>query len=123
MRLATTLLLVTLTALHFASARKSQGRLKQHRSLSQSKSSRRDHQPRALLDVCASVDADLLSGQSILGIPLDGLLDTDICLCLSTLPLYLETNVKVSTLIDLLGLAEVSAFLNALVSVRQFCSP
>jgi hypothetical protein len=122
MRLATTLLLVTLTALHFASARKSQGRLKQHRSLnpnpvSQSKSSRHYHQPRALLDVCASIDADLLSGQSILGIPLDGLLDTDICLCLSALPLYLETNVKVSTLIDLLGLTDVSAFFKVLVSV------
>jgi hypothetical protein len=85
--------------------------------VAQAKSSRNDHQPRALLDVCAYIDADLLSQQSILDIPLSALLDVDICLCLSALPLYLETNVKVSTLIDLLGLTDVSALLQAVVSL------
>jgi hypothetical protein len=121
MRPAPTLLLVALSALHFAAALKARGNSKQHHKMNmnrvaQAKSSRADHQPRALLDVCAYIDADLLSQQSILDIPLSALLDADICLCLSALPLYLETNVKISTLIDLLGLTDVSALLQAVVS-------
>jgi hypothetical protein len=104
MHLATTLLLSTLPALHFASA---------HNPTTGSL----HHRPRALLDVCAYLDVDLLPDASILGLSIGGLVHIDVCLCLSALPLYLSTttNIELVALIDVLGIDRVTALLKSLV--------
>ena len=65
---------------------------------------RQHHEPRALLDTCAFLDANVL-----------GLLDLKVCLCLSALPLALESNVELSGLVNLLGLQNASNLLASLV--------
>jgi hypothetical protein len=41
---------------------------------------------------------------------------TDLCLCLSALPLFLETNLVAVAAVDVLGLGPVTAVVEALVS-------
>lgn len=77
----------------------------------------RQHQERrALLDVCAYIGVDLGLGLDLLGIPLGELLDLNICLCLSALPLTLDANAQVKVLGDKYGLDLVNAVLRILVS-------
>ncbi|KII84764.1 hypothetical protein PLICRDRAFT_45568 [Plicaturopsis crispa FD-325 SS-3] len=64
---------------------------------------------RALLDVCANVDVDL----NVLGIVFGKI---DVCLCLSAIPTFLETNVVAIAAVDLLGIADVTAALTALIN-------
>lgn len=71
---------------------------------------RQHHEARELLDVCANIDADVLPP----------LLKLDICLCLSALPLALETNIQLSSLVKLLGLDVVTKLLTDLVRRRPF---
>ena len=81
---------------------------------------RQHHEPRALLDVCAYIGADADLNIGLLGIPLSSILDLDICLCLSALPLALETNVKLKSLTTLFGSALVEAVLKLLVCVTDY---
>lgn len=77
--------------------------------------SRQHHEPRQLLDVCAKIDTpDILSGE-LLGIPLDDILDLDLCLCLSAFPLVLELDVDLKVLSDKYGASLVEAVLELLV--------
>ena len=113
MRLATTLLLSSLSASHLAVAFNSHSTRNRHgfRSISL----RQHHEPRAIFDICAYLDVDLLGEQSILGLSLGEVGHIDLCLCLSALPVYLATNVKVLAIIDILGLDVVSSLIEALV--------
>jgi hypothetical protein len=63
-------------------------------------SSRQHVSPRALVDVCASLDIKALAS---IGSLASSLLGVDICLCLSAFPLKLSTNVGSRALLDLLG--------------------
>lgn len=56
-------------------------------------SSRQYHAPRQLLNVCAVVDLSVL----------ENLLDLDLCLCLSALPVQIQANAGLSLLSGLLG--------------------
>ena len=78
---------------------------------------RQHHKSRALLDVCAYIDADTLAQTNTIGIPADILVDLDFCLCLSALPLALKTNANLKVLTDLLGNTVVDAFLSAIASI------
>jgi len=73
-------------------------------------SSRQFRYPRALADVCANVDVSLI---------LDGALKLgssgNICLCLSALPLNLDSNTNLQLLANLIGAGNVQAKLEALV--------
>ena len=80
-------------------------------------SSRQHHEPRALLDVCAYLGAKADLDIGLLGIPLTEFLDLDLCLCLSALPLALETNLKLKNLTALFGSALVEAVLKLLVRI------
>lgn len=80
----------------------------------------RQHQERrALLDVCAYIGVDLGLGLDLLGIPLGELLDLQICLCLSALPLTVDANAQVKVLGDKYGMDLVNAVLRILV--RSIC--
>lgn len=79
--------------------------------------SRQYHAPRALLDVCVYLDVDVLAGLNLLGIPLDAALGTDICLCLSALPVLLKTNIHLGALVSAFGTDIVTTELNAIVSL------
>ncbi|KAH8103380.1 hypothetical protein BXZ70DRAFT_1005804 [Cristinia sonorae] len=68
--------------------------------------SRQFHQKRELLDVCAFIDANVL-----------GLLDLKVCLCLSALPLALESNIQLKGLVNLLGTAAVTEILTELLNL------
>ncbi|ETW75157.1 hypothetical protein HETIRDRAFT_56778, partial [Heterobasidion irregulare TC 32-1] len=84
---------------------------------------RQHHKSRALLDVCAYIDADTLAQTNIIGIPADILADLDLCLCLSALPLALKTNANLKVLTDLLGNTVVDAFLSAIATPSsQHCT-
>ncbi|THH16066.1 hypothetical protein EW146_g4521 [Bondarzewia mesenterica] len=77
---------------------------------------RQHYEPRALLDVCAYIDADTLAHAGLVGIPANVLANLDLCLCLSALPLFLQTNANVKALVDILGNTAVDALLTALVN-------
>lgn len=83
------------------------------------KTLRQYHIPRALLDTCLYIDADVVAASGLANIPLDLLSDLDVCLCLSALPLALESNTKLNLLTTLLGKDAVSALLTQLV--RYIC--
>lgn len=68
----------------------------------------RQHQQRALLDICANVDAEL----KLLGIVFGKI---DLCLCVSTIPHLLETNLILKAAVLLLGKNAVTAAVTALV--------
>ncbi|TFY64336.1 hypothetical protein EVG20_g5973 [Dentipellis fragilis] len=68
---------------------------------------------RALVDVCASVDADLKV--DLLGIVIV-VGHLDVCLCLSALPLFIETNVVAVAAVALVGEGVVSAAITALIN-------
>ncbi|OSX62115.1 hypothetical protein POSPLADRAFT_1143561 [Postia placenta MAD-698-R-SB12] len=75
------------------------------------------HAPRALLDVCAYIDLDVLEDLGIdLGIPLGAILDLDVCLCLSLFPLVLETDVQLAALIPLLGINKLTEILTLAIN-------
>ncbi|THH13232.1 hypothetical protein EW146_g6958 [Bondarzewia mesenterica] len=74
---------------------------------------RQHYEPRALLDVCAYIDADALAHAGLVGIPANVLANLDLCLCLSALPLVLQTNANVKALVDI-GNTAVDALLTAL---------
>lgn len=76
---------------------------------------RQHHAPRALLDVCAYIGADIGLGIDLLGIDLNDLLDLQICLCLSALPLTLDANAQVKVLGDKYGMDLVNVVLRLLV--------
>lgn len=77
---------------------------------------RQHHVPRALIDVCASVDLAILAN-NVLGIDVGDVFG-HVCLCLSAFPLDLEAYVGLKVIVDLLGADEVEALLKVLV-----CSP
>lgn len=79
-------------------------------------SSRQHVAPRALLDVCVYLDTRVLLGANILGVSLADILDLDACICLSALPLILETNVHLKNLIGVFGKNAISQSLNTVVS-------
>ncbi|KAK0235201.1 hypothetical protein EDD85DRAFT_69506 [Armillaria nabsnona] len=57
------------------------------------------HQPRDLLDICISLDADaLLKGGILSLLPLDVFAGLNLCLCLKDLDIFLDTNVVVDLL-------------------------
>ncbi|KAI0055962.1 hypothetical protein BV25DRAFT_1814940 [Artomyces pyxidatus] len=72
-------------------------------------------EPRALLDVCVNLDADILAKSGII-IPLDLLGALDICLCLSALPLALTTDIRLKLLALIPGNSELLAILTALIN-------
>ncbi|KAI0783349.1 hypothetical protein C8Q75DRAFT_810935 [Abortiporus biennis] len=68
---------------------------------------------RALVDICAEVDAAL--SVDVLGIAVAvGLLD--VCLCISALPLFIETNAVAIAAVNLVGVASVTAEITALIN-------
>jgi len=77
---------------------------------------------RAVLDVCANIDANL--EVDLLGISIVvGLLD--VCLCLSVLPTFITTDIIAIAAVDLVGEASVIAALTALINDapdHQSCS-
>ncbi|KIP09334.1 hypothetical protein PHLGIDRAFT_116431 [Phlebiopsis gigantea 11061_1 CR5-6] len=77
---------------------------------------RQHHAPRALLDVCAYIGADVGLGIDLLGIDLKDLLDLQICLCLSALPLTLDANAQVKVLGDKYGMDLVNVVLRLLIN-------
>ncbi len=79
--------------------------------------SRQYHVPRALLDVCVYLDTGALAHLNVLGIPIGTLLDLDVCLCASALPVLLSTNVELKVLAKLLGTTALEAELKLLVSI------
>ncbi|KAI0048159.1 hypothetical protein FA95DRAFT_1491411 [Auriscalpium vulgare] len=69
---------------------------------------------RDVLDICAAIDVEL-TVPGILGISIPvGLLD--VCLCLSALPVFLETNVVAIAAVAIAGHDEVTAILTALIN-------
>jgi hypothetical protein len=68
----------------------------------------RQHQQRALLDICANVDAEL----KLLGLVFGKI---ELCLCISAIPTLIQTNLIVKAAVLLAGEAAVTAALNALV--------
>ncbi|EKM53240.1 uncharacterized protein PHACADRAFT_259454 [Phanerochaete carnosa HHB-10118-sp] len=86
---------------------------------------RQHHERRALLDVCVYLDADIGLGGSLLGIPLSELVDLNICLCLSALPLDLSANAQLKVLGDKYGSALINAVLSLLINTgpnSQHCT-
>lgn len=81
------------------------------------------HAPRALLDVCAHIDLDVLENLhlDLFGLPWSALLDLDICLCLSLLPLVLTTDVQLEALVPLIGINNLTSILTAAVSSHGCC--
>ncbi|EMD32530.1 hypothetical protein CERSUDRAFT_87858 [Gelatoporia subvermispora B] len=68
---------------------------------------------RDLVDVCANVDAELQV--DVLGIKVDiGLIQ--VCLCLSVLPTFIETNLIAIAAVDLVGQASVLSALTGMVN-------
>ncbi|KZT02870.1 uncharacterized protein LAESUDRAFT_705569 [Laetiporus sulphureus 93-53] len=76
---------------------------------------RQHHEPRAVVDVCANIDANVLSDLNLLTVPLSALVGLDVCLCLSMLPLALTTDVQLETLVPLLGINNLTALLTAAI--------
>jgi len=76
------------------------------------------HAPRALLDVCANINLNVLENLhlDLLGLPLGALVDLDICLCLSLFPLILTTDVQLEALIPLLGIDKLTTLLTAAIN-------
>jgi len=69
---------------------------------------------RDLIDVCASLDTELVV-PNLLGIlSVVGVLD--VCLCISALPLFIKTNVVALLAVDLAGSSEVTNILTALIN-------
>lgn len=95
---------------------------------------------RELLDVCASVNVDLeapnllgnvLGTTGVIGwfnSPLNQLrvvlirIFTDVCLCLSALPLFLETNIVALLAVDLVGSQVLTDLLTKLVRRKLYCT-
>ncbi|CAL1710940.1 unnamed protein product [Somion occarium] len=73
---------------------------------------------RAILDVCAYIDTDALVGAIIPGlvIPIHELAHLKLCLCLSALPVILETDLQLQLLAGLLGKDAINAALVALIN-------
>ncbi|KDQ53840.1 hypothetical protein JAAARDRAFT_136302 [Jaapia argillacea MUCL 33604] len=69
----------------------------------------------SLLDICAYIDGDVIGSLSILGINLNALVDLQICLCLSALPLALESNIQIQSLVQTYGASVVSDILVDLI--------
>lgn len=92
---------------------------------------RRQHQqlPRLLNDICVQIEAsvvaqaigDLLAVQNLLGsglglgLDLDVFAKADICLCLSAVPLFVHTDIRIQALVDLVDEGQIEAMLTALV--------
>jgi len=74
----------------------------------------RQYQQRALLDICANVNADL----ALLGLVFGKI---DLCLCVSALPVFITTNLVAKAAVLLAGDAAVTAALTALVRLLK-CS-
>ncbi|THH28188.1 hypothetical protein EUX98_g6000 [Antrodiella citrinella] len=66
---------------------------------------RQYHERRDILDVCAFIDASVLPP----------LLEANICLCLSALPLALKADVGLAALVDVFGLEAATALLTKLI--------
>jgi len=69
----------------------------------------RQHKQRALLDVCANVDADLALLAVVFG-------KIDLCLCVSALPVFITTNLFAKAAVLVNGDAAVIAALTALIN-------
>ncbi|KAF8476343.1 hypothetical protein DFH94DRAFT_109195 [Russula ochroleuca] len=69
---------------------------------------------RDLLDVCASVDTNLVVPDILNILTAVGVID--VCLCLSALPLFLETNIVAILGIDIAGEPEVTKILTNLIN-------
>ncbi|EDR10188.1 uncharacterized protein LACBIDRAFT_318325 [Laccaria bicolor S238N-H82] len=81
---------------------------------------RQHREPRALLDLCINAEVDLLADigdllGDLLG-PLDINTNVKLCVCLKDLDLYLDTNVDIAALVDLLGKDQVAAIITALIN-------
>lgn len=72
--------------------------------------------PRAFIDVCANVNANLAVNVPIIGTVVVGHLN--LCLCVSALPVFITTNLVAIAGVTLVGVGPVNAILVALV-----CSP
>ncbi|KAI0916165.1 hypothetical protein AcW1_009987 [Taiwanofungus camphoratus] len=78
---------------------------------------RQYHSPRALVDTCAYIDANVINDLNLLGILGLGIdIDLDICICLSLLPLLLTADVQLEVLVNLLGIDKLTAFLTIAVN-------
>ncbi|KAI0270428.1 hypothetical protein BC834DRAFT_818875 [Gloeopeniophorella convolvens] len=80
---------------------------------------------RALLDICVSLDADVLANAGPLDIPITAFLGLDLCLCLSALPLAITTDLRLAALANIFGKDALNAVLVALINTvpeRQHCS-
>ncbi|XP_006456052.1 hypothetical protein AGABI2DRAFT_77291 [Agaricus bisporus var. bisporus H97] len=81
----------------------------------------------SLVDICASVDLSLLLGiQEVAGLalPNDISTDSDLCLCLQDLDLYLDSDTRLVWLTNLIGQDALLAYLTALIDTspsRQDC--
>lgn len=88
---------------------------------------RHHHQPRALIDVCAYIDADLVINKlGVLGLlpnVASAVANLDLCLCASAFPLNIQDYTSLSALASILGDDTVTALLTALVSRLTFLLP
>ena len=120
MRLSSTLLTLTLSFLHLTSALHTHSLRRKHTHSPDSITARQHHAPRSLIDICAYLNlnlADELSDDILQLLQLGTFLHIDTCICISALPLYLEvtTDVTLRTMINILGISEVSNVLESLV--------
>ncbi|KAI0087230.1 hypothetical protein BDY19DRAFT_956874 [Irpex rosettiformis] len=71
-----------------------------------------------LLDVCASINTNVILGNSeILGIPINDLLGIDLCLCLSLFPIKLGLSAEIDALINKFGGPLINAVLELLIDL------
>jgi len=80
--------------------------------------SRQHHTMRAsLADICASVDLSLLPKVSVAGLlEVDAAIKVHICLCVTVVPMFVKTDVRIKDYVDLVG--ETDAVINIRNMVR-----
>ncbi|KAI0266387.1 hypothetical protein BC834DRAFT_126187 [Gloeopeniophorella convolvens] len=91
---------------------------------SQGRTLRQHAEPRALLDICISLDADVFANVDPLGIPASAFVGLDLCLCLSALPLAITTSLDLQTIAKVYGEDLLSSVLEALINTapnRHHC--
>jgi hypothetical protein len=79
--------------------------------------------PRILSDTCVQLEAsvlisamvDLLDTLNMIEFDLDLFAKADICLCLSSIPLFIHADARLQALVDLVGEEKVNIMLSALV--------
>ncbi|KAK0444221.1 uncharacterized protein EV420DRAFT_1007803 [Desarmillaria tabescens] len=100
MRFTPTLVASSLLTVLFSTAFAASPSLIKSHKTSRTLAQRQYHrQPRDLLDICLSLDADvLLKGDILSLLPLDIFTGLNLCLCLQDLDIFLDTNVAVNLL-------------------------